>query len=85
MQFISKDTITNSRNNGYIQTLRRTDGQQPPPSPARLTGVPQDAVPGLLGDYVEQQGGDEGREGPQPHRAVSAAAGHGERAAGVAS
>lgn len=46
-----------------------------------LTRVSNDLLPWLVGEDVEQQWGDEWREGPQPHRTVSAAAGHGERAA----
>lgn len=42
------------------------------------TCVSNNLLPRLIGDNVEQQGGDEGCEGPQPHCAVSAAAGHGE-------
>lgn len=42
------------------------------------TCVSNDLLPRLIGDNVEQQRGDEGCEGPQPHGAVSAAAGHGE-------
>lgn len=44
-----------------------------------LTGIPYDLLPGLIGEDVEQQWGDERREGPQPDGAVSAAAGHGKR------
>lgn len=44
-----------------------------------LTRVPSYLLPGLLGEDVQQQRGDERREGPEPDGAVSAAARHGER------
>lgn len=44
-----------------------------------LTCVSYDLFPRLLGEDVKQQWRDEGCERPQPHCAVSATAGHGER------
>lgn len=43
------------------------------------TGVSDDLLPGLVAQDVEQEGGDERGQRPQPDRAVPAAARHGER------
>lgn len=62
-------------------------GQEPDPGQNRskaadprsgLTRVPSNLLPGLLGEDVQQQRGDERRQGPEAHRAVSAAGRHGE-------
>ena len=61
------------------QRVRSALREQHSTSGSVLTRVSYDLLPGLVGDDVEQQRRDEGRERPQPHGAVSAAAGHGER------